>query len=144
MATDVIMPQMGESIAEGTVTKWLKKVGEHVARDEELLEISTDKVDTVIPSPAEGVITEIKVSEGETVPIHTVIAILDGPAAGSKAPTQEVPESHHIRALEERFCEALGTRVRLKHGKDRGRVIIYYYTDEEFQALYQRLTGDRL
>lgn len=83
MATDVIMPQMGESIAEGTVTKWLKKVGEHVARDEELLEISTDKVDTVIPSPAEGTITEIKVPEGQTVPIHTVIAILDGPAAGA-------------------------------------------------------------
>jgi 2-oxoglutarate dehydrogenase E2 component (dihydrolipoamide succinyltransferase) len=93
MATDVIMPQMGESIAEGTVTKWLKKVGEHVARDEELLEISTDKVDTVIPSPAGGIITEIKVPEGETVPIHTVIAILDGPAAGTAPapPAAETP-----------------------------------------------------
>jgi 2-oxoglutarate dehydrogenase E2 component (dihydrolipoamide succinyltransferase) len=95
MATDVIMPQMGESIAEGTVTKWLKKVGEHVARDEELLEISTDKVDTVIPSPAEGVITEIKVPEGETVPINTVIAVLDGPAGGSAtaAPSAEAPSA---------------------------------------------------
>jgi 2-oxoglutarate dehydrogenase E2 component (dihydrolipoamide succinyltransferase) len=91
MATDVIMPQMGESIAEGTVTKWLKKVGEHVDRDEELLEISTDKVDTVIPSPAAGTITEIRAQEGETVPIHTVIAILDGPAAGASVPAAETP-----------------------------------------------------
>ena len=77
MATDVVMPQMGESIAEGTVTKWLKRVGERVERDEPLLEISTDKVDTVIPSPAPGTITEIKVEEGQTVPIQTVIAVLE-------------------------------------------------------------------
>ena len=83
MATEVIMPQMGESIAEGTVTKWLKKVGEKIERDEPLLEISTDKVDTVIPSPSAGTITELKVQEGETVPINTVIAVLDGPAGGT-------------------------------------------------------------
>src|SRR5215468_752289 len=85
MATEVVMPQMGESIAEGTVTKWLKKVGEKVERDEPLLEISTDKVDTVIPSPSAGTITQIKVEEGQTVPINTVIAVLDG-AAQAAAP----------------------------------------------------------
>jgi len=92
MATEVVMPQMGESIAEGTVTKWLKKVGERVERDEPLLEISTDKVDTVIPSPSAGTITAIKVEEGQTVPINTVIAVLDG-AAGAQAvaPAPQAP-----------------------------------------------------
>jgi len=74
MSTDVIMPQMGESIAEGTVTKWLKQVGDQIKRDEPLFEISTDKVDAEIPSPAEGVLLEIVVSEGETVEINTVVA----------------------------------------------------------------------
>src|SRR5579872_3725067 len=78
MATDVIMPQMGESIFEGTVTKWLKKPGDRVERDEPLFEISTDKVDAEIPSPAAGVLTEIKVAEGQTVPIQTVVAVIDG------------------------------------------------------------------
>ena len=76
--TDVIMPQMGESIAEGTVTKWFKKVGDTVERDEPLLEISTDKVDTEIPAPTSGVLSEIKVPEGETVPINTVIGVIGG------------------------------------------------------------------
>ena len=71
---EVIMPQMGESIIEGTITKWIKKVGEHVKRDEPVFEISTDKVDAEIPSPAEGVLIEIRVPEGQTVPIHTVVA----------------------------------------------------------------------
>jgi pyruvate dehydrogenase E2 component (dihydrolipoamide acetyltransferase) len=87
MATEIVMPQMGESIAEGTVTKWLKRVGERVERDEPLLEISTDKVDTVIPSPEGGTITEIRAKEGETVPIQTVIAVLDGPAGGAATTT---------------------------------------------------------
>lgn len=91
MATEVIMPQMGESIAEGTVTKWLKKVGEKIERDEPLLEISTDKVDTVIPSPSAGTITELKVQEGETVPINTVIAVLDGEAGGAAAKAEAPP-----------------------------------------------------
>jgi pyruvate dehydrogenase E2 component (dihydrolipoamide acetyltransferase) len=68
------MPQMGESIIEGTITRWIKKVGEHVKRDEPVFEISTDKVDAAIPSPAEGVLLEIRVPEGQTVPIHTVVA----------------------------------------------------------------------
>src|SRR5688500_14316884 len=74
---DVIMPQMGESIAEGTVSKWLKKVGDDVKRDEAILEISTDKVDAEIPSPASGVLAEIKVEQGVTVPIQTVIAVIE-------------------------------------------------------------------
>src|SRR5687768_17313066 len=74
MAHDVVMPQMGESIAEGTVSKWLKNVGDKVERDEPLLEISTDKVDAEIPSPAAGVLTEILAKEGDTVPVNTVVA----------------------------------------------------------------------
>jgi pyruvate dehydrogenase E2 component (dihydrolipoamide acetyltransferase) len=82
MATEVVMPQMGESIAEGTITRWLKKVGEHVDRDEPLFEISTDKVDAEIPSPAAGTLTEVRYKEGDTVEVNTVVAVLDGAAAG--------------------------------------------------------------
>src|SRR3954467_5827054 len=76
---DVVMPQMGESIAEGTIVRWIKKVGDTVDRDEPLFEISTDKVDAEIPSPAAGVLTEIRAKEGETVPVNSVVAII-GPA----------------------------------------------------------------
>ena len=85
MPTDVVMPQMGESIFEGTITKWLKKPGEKVQRDEPLFEISTDKVDAEIPAPASGVLQEIKVSEGNTVQVNTVVGII-GDADGSRAP----------------------------------------------------------
>jgi len=90
MATDVIMPQMGESIFEGTITKWLKKPGDKIERDEPLFEISTDKVDAEIPSPAAGVLKEIKVTEGQTVPIQTVVAVIDG-AAGAAASAAAAP-----------------------------------------------------
>ena len=83
MATDVVMPQMGESIFEGTITKWLKKPGDKVERDEPLFEISTDKVDAEIPSPSAGVLKEIKIPEGQTVPIQTVVAVIDGAGAAS-------------------------------------------------------------
>jgi len=91
------MPQMGESIAEGTITKWLKNVGDHIERDEPLFEISTDKVDAEIPSPAAGTLTEIKFKEGETVEVNTVVAVLDGAAARPAAETaaataQETPD----------------------------------------------------
>ncbi len=79
------MPQMGESITEGTITKWLKKVGDTVQRDEPIFEISTDKVDAEIPSPVAGTLTEIKVAEGATVTINTVVAVIGGSGAG-KAP----------------------------------------------------------
>src|SRR5438093_10204556 len=90
--TDVIMPQMGESIAEGTVTKWMKKVGDRVQRDEPLFEISTDKVDAEIPAPASGVLKEIRVEPGATVPINTVVAVIgEGDVAAAAAPAPAVP-----------------------------------------------------
>jgi pyruvate dehydrogenase E2 component (dihydrolipoamide acetyltransferase) len=85
MPTNVIMPQMGESVAEGTVTRWLKKVGDRVERDEPLLEISTDKVDAEIPSPAAGTLTQILVRENETVPVNTVVGVIDGEGAAVSA-----------------------------------------------------------
>jgi len=86
--TEIPMPQMGESITEGTITKWLKKVGDTVARDEPLFEISTDKVDAEIPSPIAGILTEIKVPEGSTVTINTIVAVVGG---GSAAPAAAKP-----------------------------------------------------
>ncbi len=86
---DVIMPQMGESIAEGTVTKWLKNVGDKVERDEPLFEISTDKVDAEIPSPAAGILKEIRVGPGTTVPINTVVGVI---AAEGEAQAQPQPQ----------------------------------------------------
>src|SRR5260221_9805855 len=76
MATDVVMPQMGESIAEGTIVRWLKHVGDAVDRDEPLFEISTDKVDAEIPSPAAGVLAEIRAKEGDTVAVNSVVAVI--------------------------------------------------------------------
>src|SRR5688572_26884174 len=99
MATDVVMPQMGESIAEGTIVRWIKKVGDPVERDEPLFEISTDKVDAEIPSPIAGVVTEIRAKEGETVPVNSVVAVI-GPAEAAtgsmktspaETPTTEAP-----------------------------------------------------
>lgn len=91
MSTEVVMPQMGESIAEGTITKWLKKVGERVERDEPLFEISTDKVDAEIPSPAAGTLTEVRFKEGDTVEVNIVVAVLDGDQAGAAAPAPAKP-----------------------------------------------------
>ena len=96
MSTEVVMPQMGESIAEGTITKWLKKVGERVDRDEPLFEISTDKVDAEIPSPAAGTLTEVRFKEGDTVEVNTVVAVLDGDQAG--AAKAEAPEAKPVEA----------------------------------------------
>jgi 2-oxoglutarate dehydrogenase E2 component (dihydrolipoamide succinyltransferase) len=96
-ATDVIMPQMGESIFEGTITKWLKKPGDKVQRDEPLFEISTDKVDAEIPAPASGILREIKAAEGSTVQVNSVVAVIGGagapaPAAPAKAPAAKPAE----------------------------------------------------
>src|SRR6266849_6043966 len=93
MAVDVIMPQMGESIFEGTITKWLKKPGDHIERDEPLFEISTDKVDAEIPAPSAGVLKEIKVGEGQTVPIQTVVAVIDAPGTAQTATPAPAPAS---------------------------------------------------
>src|SRR5207248_2206833 len=107
MSTEVVMPQMGESIAEGTVVRWIKKVGDKVDRDEPLFEISTDKVDAEVPSPAAGVVSEIRVKEGETVPVNSVVAVIGAagetvaapqarnapPAASSRPAAPEPPKS---------------------------------------------------
>ena len=113
MPTDVIMPQMGESIFEGTITKWLKKPGDKVQRDEPLFEISTDKVDAEIPAPASGILQEIKVAEGTTVRVNTVVGTIsaDGEAAaaakavcgsarrqaGTREEKQEEPPTRKLR-----------------------------------------------
>ena len=88
MPTDIVMPQMGESIFEGTITKWLKKPGDKVQRDEPLFEISTDKVDAEIPAPASGVLQDIKVAEGATVQVNTVVGTIsaDGESAAPSPP----------------------------------------------------------
>ena len=96
---EVVMPQMGVSVSEGTITKWLKQPGEAIAQDEPLLEISTDKVDTEVPSPGEGIVAEILVAEGETVDVGTLLAVIAPagsavaePAAGpAAAPAAEEP-----------------------------------------------------
>jgi pyruvate dehydrogenase E2 component (dihydrolipoamide acetyltransferase) len=97
MSTEVVMPQMGESIAEGTITKWLKQVGDRVERDEPLFEISTDKVDAEIPSPAAGTLTEIRFKEGDTVEINTTVAVLDDGAA-APAKTEAAPAKTEVVA----------------------------------------------
>ncbi|MDH4339206.1 MAG: 2-oxo acid dehydrogenase subunit E2 [Thermoleophilia bacterium] len=89
--TEVVMPQMGVSVTEGTITKWLRQVGDPIGRDEPLLEISTDKVDTEVPSPAEGVVAQILVAEGETVEVGTVLAVI-APAGSAVAPPEPAPE----------------------------------------------------
>jgi pyruvate dehydrogenase E2 component (dihydrolipoamide acetyltransferase) len=96
MPTDVIMPQMGESIFEGTITRWLKKAGDSVQRDEPLFEISTDKVDAEIPSPVGGVLSEVKVAEGATVQINTVVAVID--EAGSAVSAPAAPKADPAQA----------------------------------------------
>ncbi len=97
MPTNVVMPQMGESVAEGTIVRWIKKVGDRVERDEPLFEISTDKVDAEIPSPAAGVVREIRAKEGETVPVESVVAVIgeggEAVAAQAAAPQPAVPPS---------------------------------------------------
>lgn len=101
MRVDVVMPQMGESIAEGTITKWMKSVGDTIERDEPIFEISTDKVDAEIPSPAAGTVVEIKNQEGETVPINEVVAVIEtdaGAAASAPVPEAEKPAPEETEA----------------------------------------------
>jgi pyruvate dehydrogenase E2 component (dihydrolipoamide acetyltransferase) len=105
MATEVTMPQMGESIAEGTIVRWIKKVGDTVDRDEPLFEISTDKVDAEIPSPAAGVLTEIKVNEGETVAVNSVVAMIGEAGAAAVAPPAPAPRTVAPREVAPRAAE---------------------------------------
>jgi 2-oxoglutarate dehydrogenase E2 component (dihydrolipoamide succinyltransferase) len=117
--TEVLMPQMGESITEGTITKWLKKVGDTIARDEPIFEISTDKVDAEIPSPVAGTLTEIKVPEGSTVTINTVVAVIGGgsaPAAAAPkpaaAPAAPAPSEAKPAAAQPAAAASAGEPVR--------------------------------
>jgi pyruvate dehydrogenase E2 component (dihydrolipoamide acetyltransferase) len=107
MPTDVVMPQMGESIFEGTITKWLKKTGDKVQRDEPLFEISTDKVDAEIPAPASGVLQEIKVAEGNTVQVNTVVGVIgDGDGAAAPAPAKAAAPAPSASAPPEKEVQA--------------------------------------
>ena len=117
---DVIMPQMGESIAEGTVTKWLKNVGDRVERDEPLFEISTDKVDAEIPSPAAGVLKEIRVAPGTTVPINTVVGVIaaEGEAAGCRGGRRLRPHPAAAGRTGPRYGRS--TRVRTRAAESAG------------------------
>src|SRR4051812_48560154 len=107
-AIDVVMPQMGVSVSEGTITKWLKQQGEQVEADEPLLEISTDKVDTEVPSPGSGVLSQILVEEGQTVEVGTKLAVIGGDGAGAAAPTEEEapPEPATQAAADESMAAA--------------------------------------
>ena len=100
MPTDVIMPQMGESIFEGTITKWLKQPGEKVQRDEPLFEISTDKVDAEIPAPASGTLQDIKVQAGNTVQVNTVVGTIAEEGAAVAAPAQPASGGNGGRAAQ--------------------------------------------
>jgi pyruvate dehydrogenase E2 component (dihydrolipoyllysine-residue acetyltransferase) len=113
MSTNVIMPQMGESIFEGTVTKWLKKVGDPVNRDEPLFEISTDKVDSEIPAPASGVLSDIRVKEGETVQINTVVAVIDEQEREQTATPKDEPKIPDVaKRSRTEISEATGSETR--------------------------------
>ena len=122
MPTNVVMPQMGESVAEGTVTRWIKKVGDPVDRDEPLFEISTDKVDAEIPSPAAGTLVEIRVREGETVPVESIVAVLaqpgeavaaaepSAPGTGGEAPAAQSQATSSAPAAEPAAAPAVDAR----------------------------------
>src|ERR687885_1171876 len=105
-AIDVVMPQMGVSVSEGTITKWLKQEGEEVQADEPLLEISTDKVDTEVPSPGAGVLTQILVQEGETVDVGTKLAVIGGDGAAPAEPSGSEPQSQQEAAPPEPATQA--------------------------------------
>ena len=125
MAVDVVMPQMGESIFEGTITKWLKKPGDQVQKDEPLFEISTDKVDAEIPSPETGVLSEIRAQEGETVQVNTVVAVIGGEVkqqapqqtpvqsknADPKAPAHAQPAATHTDGSTEVVMPQMGESI---------------------------------
>jgi pyruvate dehydrogenase E2 component (dihydrolipoamide acetyltransferase) len=116
-ATDVVMPQMGESIFEGTITKWLKAIGDSVQRDEPLFEISTDKVDAEIPSPAAGVLTEIKAAAGSTVQINTVVAVIGGSGSGSATAPAAAPAAAPVPATAPAAAAEEPAALSAEHGR---------------------------
>src|SRR5438552_11438587 len=129
--TDVVMPQMGESIFEGTVTKWLKKVGDQVQRDEPLFEISTDKVDAEIPAPASGMLREIKVAEGSTVQVNSVVAVIGGAGAPAKAAPAPAPAERQHEAARTEAQPAVKTAERQPPQQHREQVIDFPAADRD-------------
>ncbi|MDM7917289.1 MAG: biotin/lipoyl-containing protein, partial [Candidatus Eisenbacteria bacterium] len=122
MKVDMVMPQMGESIAEGTILRWLKKEGDVVAKDENILEISTDKVDSEIPAPAAGKIVALLAAEGETVPVGKVIAHIETDvSAAPETPQQKAPEA-------EQKAPANPEEAQKKHAAPAGRLVPVSYT----------------
>src|SRR6188508_1166799 len=121
-AIEVVMPQMGVSVSEGTITKWLKSEGEAIAADESLLEISTDKVDTEVPSPGEGVVAKIMVQEGETVEVGTVLAVIapEGAEVSTPAPAEAPPEPAAVPSGDNgrSFVSPVVARIASEHGVD--------------------------
>ena len=113
---EVVMPQMGVSVAEGTITRWLKQPGDSIALDEPLLEISTDKVDTEVPSPGEGTLIEVRVQEGETVEVGTVLAVI-GPAGAAPAE----PKARRRRRRPSGARCAVGDRFGARGSRHRSR-----------------------
>src|SRR3954451_19081077 len=104
---DVVMPQMGVSVSEGTITRWAKQVGERIEADETIVEISTDKVDTEVPSPASGVVREILAGEGDTVPVNTRIAVIDTAADGAAPAAPAEPAAPESETLAEETPDAV-------------------------------------
>ena len=118
MSTEVTLPELGESVTEATVSRWLKEVGDHVDADEPLLEVSTDKVDTEIPSPVAGTLLEIKFNEDDTAPVGAVLAVVGDPAeapAGAPAPAAPAPQKT-AKAQTKRRRKAI-TALRALHRK---------------------------
>ena len=118
MTKPVLMPQMGESIAEGTIVRWIKKVGDRVDRDEPLFEISTDKVDAEIPSPAAGILSEIKVKEGETVAVNSVVATIGDSVAAGTSPASGATTQHDVARVGGEKID--GTEAPSQAGRARG------------------------
>ena len=114
------MPQMGESIFEGIITKWLKSVGDKVQRDEPLFEISTDKVDAEIPAPAEGMLTEIKAPAGTTVQVNSVVAVIGGPGAAANAGVPSSPSCWEAGRLDREADSSAPGKVPHSRSPDRG------------------------
>ena len=112
--TDIVMPQLGESVTEGTITRWFKAVGDTIAEDEPLFEVSTDKVDTEVPAPAGGVLTEILVAEGDTVDVGTVLAVLGGAGATPAPAAAPAPAPLSLaRAITINGVVQVGNRVNI-------------------------------
>jgi pyruvate dehydrogenase E2 component (dihydrolipoamide acetyltransferase) len=139
--TDVVMPQMGESIFEGTITKWLKKVGDSVQRDEPLFEISTDKVDAEIPSPAAGTLSEIKVEAGSTVQINTVVAVISGGAGKASAPAAAAPASSATAAAPALAAPAAQPAAAAVHGERLRSSPLVRKIAKEHQLDLRQVTG---